>query len=352
MAQIFFIGLLAAVPGAIAAHWLHAPDTLVFALCCLGALGLAGFLGEATEVLAHHLGAGPGALVTAAFGNAAELILGFAALRAGKMRLVKASLTGSILVNLVFILGCSMVAGGWKRPKQTFNSKAVLSGMSVLFLAVAALTIPDLWLATPSEHSGRSLVAMTTGLSVVMVILYGLNLLFTLKTHRHLYAEAEEVVEGHMWSLKKALIVLLASTAATVAIAEIMVEAVEGASHHLGFGETFVGLIIISVVGTAAENATAVRMAAKDKINLSFNIVVESSKQIALFTAPVLVFFSLAFAPQPLVFEFSILELAGLGFGLATVILVALDGESNWLEGAMLLAVYAMLGVGFYYVVP
>jgi len=350
--QLILLALLAAVPGAIASHVLHGPETLTFALCCLGIVGLAGFLGEATEVVAHNLGSGPGALVTAAFGNVAELIMGFAALRAGKMQLVKASLTGSILVNLLFILGCSMLAGGWKRQKQTFNAKAVLSGMSVLFLAVAALTIPDLWLATPSEHPGRSLVTMTTGLSVVMLVLYGLNLLFTLKTHRHLYVEEDEVVEGHAWSLKKALGVLLAATAATVAIAEIMVEAVEGASKHFGFGETFVGLIIISVVGTAAENATAVRMAAKDKINLSFNIVVESSKQIALFTAPVLVFFSLAFAPQPLVFQFSILELAGLAFGLGTVILVALDGESNWLEGAMLLAIYAMLGVGFYFVVP
>lgn len=324
-------------------------DVLLFLLACAAIIPLARVMGEATEALAHKLGAGAGGLLNATFGNAAELILGLAALRAGRIQVVKASLTGSILGNLLLIVGLSMLAGGWGRERQKFNATGALAGVSMMYLALVAMALPDLYHATQGAAAEPHMLPLTIGASIVMLVLYALSLLFSMRTHAHLYTEGEEMGGHARWPVKKAAIILALATAATAVAAEVLVHAVEGASAKLGLTETFVGLVIVAVVGNAAEHATAVVMARKGRMNLSFNIAIESSKQIALFVAPALALLSLVVAPRPMTLEFSHLEVAGMAIGVGAVTLTAMDGESNWLEGAMLLALYALLAVVFYH---
>lgn len=350
MSRLFAALLAVCGPGALAAHFLHAPDTVVFALSALAVVPLAHYVGHATEALANKVGAGLGSLLNASFGNAAELILAFAALRAGKTQMVKASLTGSIIGNLLLILGLSMVVGGAKRVKQRFNGTAALAGASMMYLAIAALAMPDLFHSALGAAAEPRMVGLSVAISVVMLGVYALSLLFTIRTHAHLYTDEASVESEHRWSVKKASVVLALATAGTAVMAELLVHAVEGASARWGLTETFVGVIVLAVVGNAAEHATAVVMASKDKMDLTFGIAVESSKQIALFVAPVLVLASLKFGPAPMTLEFTHLETAGLGLSVGAVTLTALDGESHWLEGAMLLALYAILAAAFYFV--
>ena len=350
MERIFAGVLIVCGPGALAAHFLHAPDSLVFALSALAVVPLAHYVGHATEALAHKVGSGLGSLLNASFGNAAELILAFAALRAGKTQMVKASITGSIIGNMLLILGLAMVCGGASRKDQRFNPTAALAGVSMMYLAVAALALPDLFHVALGAAAEPRLMGLSIGLSIVMLLVYGLSLVFSMRTHAHLYTDDAAVAEEHPWSTKKAGVILALATAGTAVMAELLVHAVEGASAKLGLTETFVGVIVLAVVGNAAEHATAVVMAAKGKMDLAFNISIESSKQIALFVAPVLVLASLAVGPSPMNLELSHLETIALGLGVGALTVTGLDGESNWLEGAMLLALYAMLGVAFYFV--
>ena len=346
-----FLGLfLVSFPLALLAHFLHWPDTIAFAICCAAILPLAHYVGEATEVLAHKLGSSAGSLLNATFGNAAELILAFAALRAGKIQVVKASITGSILGNLLLILGLSMLVGGYGRAKQSFNSTAALAGVTTMFLAIVAMGLPDLFHLALGAAAEPKMVGLSAGIAVVMLVVYGLSLLFTMKTHAHLYTDEAEIVEDLSWNTKKASAILLAATAGTAVIAEFLIHAVEGASVRWGLSETFVGLIVLAVVGNAAEHASAIVMAKKDKMNLAFSIAIESSKQIALFVAPVLVLASLVVGPAPMTLEFSHLEVVALAIGVGAATLAALDGQSNWLEGVMLLAVYLILAVMFFFV--
>lgn len=350
--KIFLGVLCAAFPAAAAAHLTHQPELVTFALCCVAIVPLARLIGESTEVLSHKLGSGIGGLLNATFGNAAEFILAFAALRAGKIQVVKASLTGSILGNLLLILGLSMLVGGWGRERQRFNPTGALAGVSMMFLAFVGLALPDLFHAVKGAEAVPHLLPLSVGTSVVMLILYALSLLFSIKTHAHLYTDEAEVVGKAPWSLPAAAGVLAGATAATAVMAEVLVHAVEGASSRLGLTQTFVGLVVIATVGNAAEHATAIVMARKGRMNLAFNIAVESSKQIALLVAPLLMLLSLAVGPSAMTLEFSHLEIAGLAIGVGAVTLTALDGESNWLEGAMLLALYFMLAVLFYHTTP
>lgn len=350
--RLFTALLVTALPASVLAHFLHWPDTLTFFLCCAAVIPLARLIGEATEAIAHGVGSGIGSLLNATFGNAAELILAFAALRAGKVEVVKASLTGSILGNLLLIMGLSMLLGGLKRERQTFNASGADAGISMMFLALTALALPDLYHAAQGPAAVPHMVPLSAAISLIMLFLYVLSLVFTMKTHAHLYTEAAEVVEDTPWSVRKASVILFGATAATAVVAEFLVHAIEGASASLGLTQTFVGIIVVAVVGNAAEHATAVVMAVKNKMNLAFNIAVESSKQIALFVAPVLVLASHFVGPKPIDLEFSHLEVAGLAIGTSALHLIASDGESNWLEGAMLLAVYAILGVAFFHTGP
>jgi Ca2+:H+ antiporter len=354
---------------AIASHFFLS-GTWTFILCAAALIPLARFMGEATEVVAHRLGAGLGGLMNASFGNAAELIIGLVALQKGELAVVKASITGAVIGNICLVLGGAILAGGIRRSRQTFSAGAVLAGSSMMFLAVVALGIPDLFHVTLGAAALPLLRPLSVGISIVLLIIYGLSLLFSLKTHRYIYASSgpslgpslgPSVGEGGgkavlpdeedlpHWSLSKAVMVLLIATVGVVVVAEFLVGAIEPAIESFGFTHTFIGVVVVAIVGNAAEHATAIQVALRDKMDLAFNIAFESSKQIAMFVAPVLVLTSLALG-HPLTLEFSHLEVAGMGVGIAGATLIALDGETNWLEGVMLLGVYVILAVTFFYV--
>ncbi len=348
--RVFFVLLVVTFPAAVASHFLF-PGTNTFILSCLALLPLARLMGEATEVLAHKLGSGLGGFLNASFGNAAELIIAIAALREGQLEVVKASITGSILGNILLVLGMAIVAGGIKREKQTFNATAALSGSAMMFLALVAMTVPDLFHVSRGDEALPVLQKMSTGISVVLLVIYALSLLFALRTHKHIYAAEDEGTEEELpdWSTRKATGILVAATVGVVFMAEFLVKALEPAIQSFGFTHTFVGVVVIAIVGNAAEHSTAIIMAMKNKMDLAFNIAFESSKQIALFVAPVLVLLSVPLG-HPLSLEFSHMEVAGMGVGVGAATLIGLDGESNWLEGVMLLGVYAILAVAFFFI--
>jgi Ca2+:H+ antiporter len=341
--------LLVFVPAAIAARLLW-PDraTLAFTLSCLAVVPLAGLMGRATEALAAELGSAVGGFLSATLGNLAELILGLSALRAGELEVVKASITGSIIGNLLLVFGVALVAGGARREKQVFNATAAGAGNATLFLAAVALVVPALLHPAADPHP-ETRVPASVAIAVILVVLYLLSLLFSLRTHAHLYSGARaEVARPVRWSKRRAFAVLVGASAAVAVVSEILVASLEGASHALGLSRVFVGVIVVAVVGNAAEHSTAVMMALRNRMDLALQIAVESSKQVALLVAPVLVFTGLVLG-QRMDLVFTPLEVVAVAVSTFAVTLVALDGESNWLEGAMLLAVYAVLGVAFYF---
>jgi len=346
-----FLALLAvSLPLAIASHFFLS-GTAAFIFSALALIPLARLMGEATEVISHRLGAGLGGLMNASFGNAAELIIGIAALRMGQVGVVKASITGAILGNMLLVLGGAVVAGGARREKQTFNATAALSGAAMMFLALTAMSVPDFFHVVRGNEALPELRAMSIGIAVVLLVMYALSLLFSLRTHAHIYAgEADEAPEElPQWSVRKSGVVLLLATIGVVIAAELLVEAIEPAIESFGFTHTFIGVIVIAIAGNAAEHFTAIMMAVKNKMDLAFNIAFESSKQVALFVAPVLVLLSVPLG-QSLTLEFTHMEVFGMAVGVGATTLIALDGESNWLEGAMLIGVYAILGVAFFFI--
>lgn len=345
--------LLVFVPAALAVH-AAAPErqTLAFILSCVAVIPLAGLMGRGTEALASRIGSAWGGFLSAAMGNAAELILALAALRAGELEVVKASITGSIIGNLLLVFGAALLAGGARRERQRFNATAAGAGNATLYLAAVALLVPALLHHGVDPHP-ETRVPISVAISVILLGLYFLSLLFTLKTHVHLYAEEVEAVEtahgGTHWGMGRAVAVLAGATVAVAVVSEVLVASLEGASHSLGLSRVFVGVIVVAVVGNAAEHSTAVLMALRDKMDLALQISVESSKQVALFVAPVLVLAG-RFVGQPMDLVFTELEVVAVAVSAGAITLVALDGESNWLEGAMLVAVYAVLGVAFFFV--
>lgn len=336
------------LPVAVVAKVLHY-ETLEFAASALAIVPLARLMGHATEALAARAGSGLGAFLNSALGNAAELIIAFMALAKGKTSIVKASITGSIIGNILFVLGLSMLMGGIKRKEQRFTAAVAESGTAMLFVAVVALVIPSVVERFSKEVPESSLFHMSVWTSVILLLTYGAGVLFSLKTHKHLYNDSEEEETAVKVPLRKAIVELVASAALISMLAEFLVSSVEQASSKLGFSETFVGVIVVAVVGNAAEHFAAVTFAMKDKMNLSIGISIESSKQVALFVAPVLVLSSLFF-PVHLDLAFTAFEAVAIGLSVIILALVTLDGKSNWLEGFMLLAVYAIAGVAFYFV--
>jgi len=339
--------LFAAVPAAFTLAGLHAPAALVFAACGLGIVPLARLMGEATEALAARSGPAVGGLLNATFGNAAELIITLFALHAGLIGLVKASLVGSILGNLLMVLGFAIVAGSWRAPKVTFSAASAGAAVGMMVLAVAAFAAPALYGLAHPNPSPQVLLRLSDGVAVVLLASYGCSLLFTLKTHRALLAP--EGGGEHRWSPRTAVAVLAATTALVAWLSEILVGVTQGASASLGLSETFVGLVLIPLIGNAAEHATAVVVAAKGKMNLAFQIAAGSSAQVALFVAPVLVAAGHLFG-QRMDFAFSTFEVAALGLGSLGVGVVALDGESNWFEGVQLVGLYGILGVVAFFI--
>jgi Ca2+:H+ antiporter len=363
--------LLVFVPVAITLRFvpgLYNP-TALFIICCLAIIPLAGLMGRATEHLADNLGQGIGGLLNATFGNAAELIIALFALRKGLTEVVKASITGSIIGNILLVLGLSFVCGGVKYREQKFNRTGAGILATALSLAAIALIIPTAFhhvaAAVPVEAGGWTLLKeqrLSLGIAVVLIVTYILTLLFSLVTHRdyfigeQLQGAAEDVgeelvkSEGHeaSWSRRKSMLVLLIATAFVALISEFLVGAVEQASVQLGLTEVFVGVIVVAIIGNAAEHSSAVLMAMRNKMDLSLGVALGSSLQIALFVAPVLVFASYLFG-QPMDLEFTTPEIIAVVVSIFIVHQVCSDGESNWLEGAQLLSVYAILAILFYF---
>ncbi|NOT07408.1 MAG: calcium/proton exchanger [Gemmatimonadales bacterium] len=345
--------LLLAVPGSVVLNMQHAPSLAVFITACIGVLPLAGLMGHATEQIAERTGPTIGGLLNATFGNAAELIIAIVALRAGLVDLVKASITGSILGNLLLILGLSLIAGGLKTPVLRFNRTNAGMSSAMLALAVVGLVFPALFHSLNANTDKVQLAAtelsMSEVVAVILAVTYGLSLLFSLHTHKTLFGyDPEATPNGASWSLAKSLFVLALATGGVVVESEILVHAVEGVTATLGLSETFLGLIVIPIIGNAAEHATAVVMARQGKMDLSFQIALGSSTQVALLVAPILLLAGLILG-VPLNFVFSPLEVAALAVSTIVVAIITLDGESHWFEGVQLLAVYGMIaGAAFF----
>jgi len=332
--------------------------TPIFVASAVSIIPLAGYMGRATERLAEHVGAGWGGFLNATFGNAAELIIAIVALQAGLVDVVKASLTGSIIGNVLLVLGLSILVGGLRFPPiQRFNRTAASMGATMLLLASVGLVLPAIFHEVVGEEAARLERGLSLDIAIVLIATYALGLVFSFRTHPHLYLGAGaskshgEAVERvpHGGGPTRALGLLLLSAAAVGVMSEMMVGALEEAAHDLGMNQVFVGVVLVALVGNAAEHSTAVLMAAKNKMDLAVNIAVASSIQIAMFVAPVLVLLSYAIGPAPMDLHFTALEVVAVVLSSGVMALVSLDGESHWMEGVQLLAVYVMLGLAFFF---
>jgi len=341
--------LLLAFLFAIIAEWQQWGMIWVFALSALGVIPLAGYIGEATEVLAVYTGPKIGGLLNATLGNAAELIITLFAIKAGLLELVKASITGSILGNLLLVMGFAMVAGGLKNGLQHFDRRQISNHSILLLLAVVALIIPSLFYPSIGDVSSMQVEVLSIGVAVVMIILYILGIVYSLRAAKSPITVSPGKIDhvSPHWSKTKAIVILALATLGVVIASELLVGAVEGVVADFGISEFFLGIILIPIIGNVAEHLVAVTVAYRNQMELSVEIAVSSSLQIALFVAPLLVFVSLIMG-NPLTLIFNIYELIALTASILITALVAMDGESNWLEGAALLAVYLILGISFF----
>jgi Ca2+:H+ antiporter len=348
--------LVIALPLALAAHWGNWGELWVFLLSAVGVIPMAGWIGEATEAIAVYTGPKIGGLLNATLGNAAELIITLTAIRAGLLELVKASITGSILGNLLLVLGFAMVFGGVKYGVQKFDKRHVGQQAVLLTLSIVAMVIPSLFshsIGSGAEGSAR-VEALSLGVAGVMIILYGFGIFYSLRVaHSPItYSEEAPKPKAHSaptqsWSVSTAIVILVIATLGVVVLSELLVGSVEPVVRQLGLSEFFLGIILIPIIGNVAEHLVAVQVALKNHMELSVEIAVSSSLQIALFVAPLLVFISL-FMGHPLTLILNQFELLALGAGVLIASLVSSDGESNWLEGISLLAVYVILGIAFF----
>ena len=358
--------LLVFVPVALALEYLfHLGGTAIFVTSALAIIPLAGILGLATEKLAEHYGAGVSGLLNATFGNAAELIIALVALDAGLHDLVKASITGSIIGNTLVVFGLAALLGGLRHPVQAFNRTAASMGATLLLLSAVGLVVPAIFHGIASESPVRVERTLSLEISVVLMTTYLLSLVFTLRTHSQLYAggvsgadaktaDAESVETVHeavepRWSRGRAIGTLLGAAALVGWMSELLVGAVHDAGEALAMTEVFLGVIVIALVGNAAEHSTAVLMALKNKMDLAVHIAIGSSIQIALFVAPLLLFLSYAVGPAPMDLHFTGLEVLAVALSVVIIAQVADDGKSHWMEGVQLLAVYLILALAFYH---
>ena len=340
--------LLIFIPISIVCKLLNVDSALIFLFSALSIVPLAGLLGEATEELSVHTGERIGGFLNATFGNATEFILSFFALKAGLYDVVKASIAGSVLSNVLLVLGASMFFGGLNFKTQKFNKRAIEMSSSMLLFAVIGLSIPAIFMHTVSPEiqttSKYELASLITAFA--MFIIYIMGLVFSFYTHKDIYGSEHPEAAESKWSKRKSILVLIVATAVIAFESELLVSAVEPMTKSLGISELFVGIILIPIIGNAAEHTTAIIMALKNKMDVAIEIAIGSSLQIVLFVAPVLIFLSLLFKPLSIIFN--PFELAALIVAVLIANRVAADGESNWLEGMQLIAVYVIIAVAFF----
>lgn len=334
------------VPISIFGEFMHFSPTLMFVFSALAILPLAGLMGEATEEISFYSGPKVGGFLNGTFGNATELIISFFALKKGLFDVVKASIAGSLIGNILLVLGASMFFGGIKHKTQKFNEKVVEVSSSMLIFAAVGLGVPALFTHTINPSLlNTNYEPLSIAVAIVMLGIYILSLIFSFYTHKDLYSSEPHGEESAKWSLKKAIIVLILATVIIAFESEILVQAVEPMTHALGLSEFFVGIILIPIIGNAAEHSTAIVMAMKNEMDVAIEIAIGSSLQIILFVTPVLIFLSLLFTPMSIIFnDFELIAIV------ASVFIanrVADDGESNWLEGIQLLSAYFILAICF-----
>jgi len=341
-----FLWLLIFIPAAALAAFFNAGAVPVFFLSAVAIIPLAKFIGDSTECLATRTSAAWGGFLNVTFGNATELIVGIFALHAGLIEVVKASITGSIIGNLLLVLGTAVFVGGCRHKKQVFNRTAALASGSTLFLAVIALIIPTIFPATAPSASAATVEQLSLIVAVCMIIMYGASLIFSLVTHEHLYTVHGDEKEER-WGVWHSIAVLALATLGVVWMSDILVGAIGPLTQSLGWTQLFVGVIIIAIVGNAAEHASAITMAVKNKTDLTLQIAMGSATQMAIFVAPVLVLVSMFFV-KPMNLVFDMFELASMILAVIIVNLVVQDGETNWLEGVQLLVAYGIMAIAFF----
>jgi Ca2+:H+ antiporter len=343
-------GLLIFLPIAVLVKLLGLPELALFITSALAIVPLAKILGTATEELASRVGSGIGGLLNATFGNATELIIAIVALNAGLTEVVKASITGSIIGNVLFVLGLAMFLGGLGREKQSFNRTGASANASQFALAAVGLAVPALYVLATRNDNFLTEEEISIGVAMILLLAYVAQLVFFLRTHAFLYSDSEEeTMHGGRWTIPHALIVLAVATLLIAGLSELLVEGVEYLTSTLGWSEAFIGVVLVAIIGNAAEHMTAVTVAMRDRMELALSIATGSALQIALFVAPVLVFVGLLLG-KPMNLVFTLFELVAVGVALLITMLVSQDGESNWLEGVQLLAAYAILAVAFFFV--
>jgi Ca2+:H+ antiporter len=344
--------LLLAVPLAFVLHFMNVPALVMFLVAAAAIVPLAAVLGESTEALSEHTGPTIGGLLNATMGNATELILSFFMLRAGHQEIVKASLSGSIIGNVLLVLGLSALVGGIGREKQAFSRQMLSMNSTMLFIAVIALVMPavfDLTVYGRLEIQNHRIEMLSLGTAAVLIAVYGLSLLFTLMTHRGESVTAAKAHGKATVSAKSALVSLAIATILVAFLSELLVGQIESAKQAMGVSDLFMGVIVIAIIGNAAEHGTAVLMARRDRMNLAMSIAIGSSSQIALFVAPVLVFAGWAMG-TPMSLVFTPFEIVSVALAVLIVEMISFDGETTWFEGAELIAVYLILAVSFYFV--
>lgn len=359
--NIIFLILLLFVPVSLAAHFLEWGETLVFLTAGLAIVPLAAYMGTATEEIAVVVGPSFGGLLNATFGNATELILAFFALKSGLISVVKATITGSIISNLLLVMGFAMLLGGLRFKEQTFQTEVARLNASSMNLATIAILLPTAVEYTSTGVGEPTLQRLSVAVAIVLILVYGLTLLFSMKTHSYLYdvgkaefspeageTERTDKEAEHQPNLWLWVGVLLAVTVAVAIESELLVDSLESATEALGLTALFTGVILLPIIGNAAEHATAVTVAIKDKMDLSVSVAVGSSLQIALFVAPVLVLAGW-FLGQPMDLDFNPFELVAVAVAVLIANSISSDGKSNWLEGSLLLATYVVIGLAFYF---
>ena len=355
--------LVPCIPIAVALDVAGAGAAAIFFTSATGVIPTAALMGRATEELAARSGPGVGGLLNVTFGNAPEIIIAFFALREGLQEVVKASLVGSILGNILLVMGAAMLVGGLKRERQYFNRTAANVQSTMLLLACMALIMPAIFelviggsLPNPTAKSKQfpsDLEALSLGVSAVLMLTYVAGLVFSLRTHRDLFnpvREEEDHVGEEAWTVRRSVGMLAVAGLAVGVMSEILVGSISEAAEDIGLSPFFVGVIVVAVVGNAAEHWVAIYFALRDKMDLAVNIAIGSSAQIALFAAPVLVLLSFAVGPFPMALVFNGFEVGAIFLGVIIANYVTQDGESTWFEGLQLLAVYAVLALTFYFV--